>query len=162
MIGRSLVRSIRSDRRAMAWGVAAGLGVFALFGLVTGLIPNPLYVRMVPRTPVDYLFLTLTALLAGVYTAQRIATDTVDAQLEDATDADTASSEDRWAIGGLVGGFLAVGCPICNVFLLALFSSSALMTYFDPLRPLLGAVSVAILAGLIVVRNRRTCPTCRS
>ena len=146
----------------MTWGVAAGLGVFALFGLVTGLIPNPLYVRMVPRTPVDYLFLTLTAVLAGVYTAQRIATDTVDAQLEEATDTDAASSEDRWAIGGLVGGFLAVGCPICNAFLLALFSSSALMTYFDPLRPLLGAVSVAILAGLIVVRNRRACSTCRS
>ncbi|MCU4976005.1 hypothetical protein OB955_25365, partial [Halobacteria archaeon AArc-m2/3/4] len=63
-------------------------------------------------------------------------------------------------MGGLLGGFLAVGCPICNVFLLALFSSSALMTYFDPLRPVLGAISVALLAGLIYVRHRRSCPTC--
>lgn len=159
MMGRRLVRSIRSDRRAIVWGAAAGLGVFGLFGLVTGLIPNPLYVRMVPRTPVDYLFLTLTALLAGIYTAQRIATDVIDARGDGD---DHASSEDRWAMGGLIGGFLAVGCPICNAFLLALFSSSALMTYFDPLRPLLGAVSVAILTGLIIVRNRRSCPTCRS
>ncbi len=158
MTGRRFVRSIRSDRRAIGWGIAAGSGVFALFGLVTGLIPNPLYVRMVPRTPVDYLFLTLTALLASVYTAQRVATDVPQSGLE-GEDGDT-SSEDRWAVGGLVGGFLAVGCPICNVFLLALFSSSALMTYFDPLRPLLGVVSVALLAGLIYTRHKRTCPTC--
>ncbi|MFD1562357.1 hypothetical protein ACFR99_02065 [Haloarchaeobius amylolyticus] len=158
MTGRRFVRSIRTDRRAIGLGIAAGIGVFVLFGLVTGLVPNPLYVRMVPRTPVDYLFLTLTALLAGVYTAQRVATDVPQAGLE-GEDGDT-SSEDRWAIGGLVGGFLAVGCPICNVFLLALFSSSALMTYFDPLRPLLGVVSVALLAGLIYTRHKRTCPTC--
>ena len=149
-----------ADRMRIAKGLGVSVGAFVLFGVVTGLVPNPLYVRMVPRTPVDYLFLTLTALLAGIYTAQRMATDVADARLE--ADTDTAGSEDRWAIGGLVGGFLAVGCPICNVFLLALFSSSALMTYFDPLRPLLGAVSVAILAGLIVVRHRRACPTCRS
>ena len=162
MSERGLVRTLRSDRRAMVLGATVGLGVFALFGLVTGLIPNPLYVRMVPRTPVDYLFLTLTALLAGVYTAQRIATDVVSTQLEDTLETDPASSEDRWAMGGLVGGFLAVGCPICNGFLLALFSSSALMTYFDPLRPLLGVVSVAMLAGLIYVRHQRSCRVCVS
>ncbi|MFB1066270.1 hypothetical protein [Natrinema sp. H-ect4] len=162
MTAHDFARSIRSDRRAMLWGTAAGIGVVLLFGLVTGLIPNPLYVRMVPRTPVDYLFLLLTALLAGVYAAQRLATEVVDPDLEgdDESEVDGASSEDRWALGGLVGGFLAVGCPICNVALLALFSSSALMTYFDPLRPALGALSVAILAGLIYARHRRSCPAC--
>ncbi|SER88090.1 hypothetical protein [Natrinema salaciae] len=163
---RGFVRSIRSDRRAVAWGTAAGIGVFLLFGLVTGLVPNPLYVRMVPRTPVDYLFLALTALLAGVYTAQRLATEVVatgaGAEGVDGSEAANSSGADRWAIGGLVGGFLAVGCPICNVALLALFSSSALMTYFDPLRPLLGALSATVLAGVIYVRHRRTCPTCAS
>ncbi|ELY46464.1 hypothetical protein [Natronorubrum tibetense] len=161
---RNVFRSIRSDRRATGWGTAAAIGVFLLFGLVTGLIPNPLYVRMVPRTPVDYLFLTLTALLAGVYTAQRLTTEVVGPDFEDADESgsDGTKGEDRLAIGGLVGGFLAVGCPICNVVLLALFSSSALMTYFDPLRPALGALSVALLAGLIYVRHSRSCPTCAS
>ncbi|WP_265109896.1 hypothetical protein [Halosolutus halophilus] len=157
MTGRRFVHSIRSNGRAIAWGTAVAIGVFLLFGLVTGLVPNPLYVRMVPRTPVDYLFLTLTALLAGVYTAQRLTTEVAKPESESGGESD---GEDRLLLGGLVGGFLAVGCPICNVFLLALFSSSALMTYFDPLRPLLGAVSVAILAGLIYVRHRRSCPTC--
>ncbi|UHQ95144.1 hypothetical protein [Haloterrigena alkaliphila] len=162
MTDHGFVRSIRSDRRAMLLGAAAGSGVFLLFGLVTGLVPNPLYVRMVPRTPVDYLFLALTALLAGVYVAQRLATEVVDSDFEDADGSgiDVSGGEDRWMIGGLVGGFLAVGCPVCNVALLALFGSSALMTYFDPLRPALGALSVLILAGLIYVRHSRSCPTC--
>ncbi|MFC4247712.1 hypothetical protein ACFOZ7_12175 [Natribaculum luteum] len=155
-----LLQPIRSDRRAIAWGTVAGIGVFLLFGIVTGLIPNPLYVRMVPRTPIDYLFLVLTALLAGVYTAQRLATEVAESRLEG--EDDRTSSEDRWAMGGLIGGFLAVGCPICNVFLLTLFSSSALMTYFDPLRPLLGTISVGILVGLIYVRHGRTCSVCES
>jgi len=140
----------------MAYGATAGIGVFLLFGLVTGLIPNPLYVRMVPRTPVDYLFLTSTALLAGAYTAQRLATERVEPGLE----GDDTSGEDRLAFGGLVGGFLAVSCPICNVVLLALFSSSAVMTYVDPLRPVFGALSAVLLVGLIYVRHGRACPTC--
>lgn len=139
----------------MAWGTVVAIGVFALFGVVTGLLPNSLYVRMVPRTPADYLFLVLTAVLAGVYAALRVATT-----VEDDGSDDASKSEDRWMMGGLAGGFLAVGCPICNVFLLALFSSSALMTYFDPLRPILGLLSVGLLAGLIHVRHRRTCSVC--
>ncbi|KDE60399.1 hypothetical protein EL22_00355 [Halostagnicola sp. A56] len=162
MIAGSLLRSIRSDRRAMGWGVAAGVGVFALFGLVTGLIPNPLYVRMVPRTPTDYLFLILTAALAGVYTAQRVVTPGPESDLEETAggEPDELANEDRWVFGGLVGGFLAVGCPVCNVALLALFSSSALMTYFDPLRPVLGVLSVSVLIGLIYSRHKRSCQRC--
>nr|WP_231587864.1 hypothetical protein [Halostagnicola sp. A56] len=146
----------------MGWGVAAGVGVFALFGLVTGLIPNPLYVRMVPRTPTDYLFLILTAALAGVYTAQRVVTPGPESDLEETAggEPDELANEDRWVFGGLVGGFLAVGCPVCNVALLALFSSSALMTYFDPLRPVLGVLSVSVLIGLIYSRHKRSCQRC--
>lgn len=156
MTQRGTPGSLRTDRGALAWGSATGVGVFSLFGVVTGLVPNPLYVRMVPRTPVDYLLLVLTALLAGVYVAQRRATMRP-VEAEAAT-----TGEGRWAIGGLIGGFLAVGCPVCNVFLLGLFGSATLLAYFDPLRPVLGAVSVTMLAGLVYVRHRRTCPTCVS
>jgi hypothetical protein len=34
------------------------------------------------------------------------------------------------------------------------------MTYFDPLRPLLGVLGAALLGGLLYVRSRRTCETC--
>ncbi|TYL37399.1 hypothetical protein CV102_17450 [Natronococcus pandeyae] len=188
MTGGRRNRLLGTNRRAVAWGAATSTGVFALFGLVTELIPNPLFVRMVPRTGFDYLFLTLTAILAGIYVAQRLATDVHSASegepderggngepdQYDSTQAhdydhnhrhgenDDEAHSDRLAFGGLIGGFLAVSCPVCNAILLALFGSSALMTYVDPLRPLLGVVSVTLLVGLIYVRHRRSCPTCAS
>jgi len=131
--------------RRLLEAIAVGGGVFVLTGVVTGLLPNPLYVRMVPRTPADYLFLTATALFAGAFVYQRSA---------------ASATEDRFAAGGVVAGFLAFGCPICNALLLALFSSSALMTYFDPLRPLLGAVTTVFFVGVLYYQRRRSCSTC--
>jgi hypothetical protein len=133
------------SRTRLLKAVGVGVGSFALFGVVTGLLPNPLYVRMVPRTALDYLFLALTAGFLAAYTFQRTP---------------TAGDSDATATAGAALGFLAFGCPICNAFLLALFSSSALMTYFDPLRPVLGAASVVLFAGLLYVRSQRSCETC--
>jgi hypothetical protein len=133
------------SRTRIAKSAVVGAGSFVLFGVVTGLIPNPLYVRMVPRTPLDYLFLALTAGFLGLYTFQRTP---------------ASQREDGAATASAVLGFLAFGCPICNALLLALFSSSALMTYLDPLRPLLGVVSVAFFGGLLYVRSQRTCEVC--
>src|SRR6056297_1878283 len=136
---------MRSLSRRHLEAAGVGVGALVLFGVVTGLIPNALYVRMVPRTPLDYLFLVLTAGFLGTYTLQRTADERDDG---------------KTAAASTAIGFLAFGCPICNAFLLALFSSSALMTYFDPLRPLLGAVSVVFFAGLLYVRSQSSCDTC--
>lgn len=135
--------SLPHPRLLRSVGVSAAL--FVLFGMVTGLLLNPIYVRMVDRTPTDYLFLVATAGFAGAFIYQRsLAKEPMG---------------DRLAAGGVVGGFLTFGCPICNAVLLALFSSSALMTYFDPLRPILGAVSVVCFAALLVYQRRR-CEVC--
>jgi hypothetical protein len=134
------------DRRAVAVGLATGAGAFLLFGLVTGLLPNPIYVRMVPRTPLDYLFLTSTAVLLGAYAFQR-------------SRARIDRDDDVVAALGVVGGVLAFGCPICNAVLLALLSSSAIMTYLDPLRPLVGLLTTALLGGLVYYRHTR-CDAC--
>lgn len=99
MTRRGFRHSTRSNGRPIARGTVVGIGVFLLFGLVTGLVPNPLYVRMVPRTSVDYLLLTLTALLAGIYTAQRSATEVTGSRLEGEGKDDRSSNEDRWAMG---------------------------------------------------------------
>ena len=136
---------MRSSSRRYLKAVTISAGAFVLFGIVTGLIPNPLYIRQVPRTPLDYLFLTTTAAFLGVYIFQRT---------------NNQRNDEKTATAGTVVGFLAFGCPICNAFLLALFSSSALMTYFDPLRPLLGIVSVVFFAGLLYSRSQNSCDTC--
>lgn len=128
-------------RRQIAKGAVVTVAAFVGFGLLTDLIRNPIWVRMVPRTPLDYAFLGVTSLLAGAYVVQR--------------DLLSEVPGDACAYGGTIGGFLAFGCPICNKLLLLAFSSSAIMTYFDPLRPLLGFLSVALFAGVVVYRQRR-------
>lgn len=133
-------------RTTVVKGATVSIGSFLLFGIVTGLLPNPLYVRMVPRTLFDYTFLVFTSLFTGVYVAQQPTTN--------------CSNDDHLAVGSVIASFLAFGCPICNVFLLALFSNSVLMTYFDPYRPVLGVVSVVLFAGLLYYRRQRDCPSC--
>jgi uncharacterized membrane protein len=125
---------------------AAGVGAFLLFGTVTGLVPNPVYVRMVPSTAADYLFLAATSAFAAAFVYQRSIVD--------------QPVGDRFATGGIVGGFLAFGCPICNALLLTLFSSSALMTYFDPYRPLLGVLSVTAFGAILYYQRKKGCETC--
>ena len=124
----------------------AGVGAFLLFGTVTGLVPNPVYVRMVPSTAADYLFLAATSAFAAAFVYQRSIVD--------------QPVGDRFATGGIVGGFLAFGCPICNALLLTLFSSSALMTYFDPYRPLLGVLSVTAFGAILYYQRKKGCETC--
>ncbi|MFB9809195.1 hypothetical protein ACFFQF_30730 [Haladaptatus pallidirubidus] len=135
-------------RTAIVKGLAASVGSFLLFGVVTGLLPNPLYIRMVPRTLFDYTFLVLTSLFAGIYIAQQSIAG--------------RAGDGRLAIGSTIVGFLAFSCPICNVFLLALFSNSMLMTYLDPYRPLLGVVSVLLFTGLLYYRYQQSCESCGS
>lgn len=131
---------------AVKKGGAAAILTFLGFGIITDLIPNPMFARMVGRSPLDYAFLALTALLAGLYFAQ-----TVDLR---------ESPGDNGAIAGAMGGFLAFGCPLCNHILLMLFSSSAIMTYFDPLRPVLGVASVGLFGATILYRRRASCESC--
>ena len=137
---------MRITRSATLKGAAVSIGSFLLFGVVTGLLPNPVYVRMVPRTLFDYTFLILTSLFAGVYVAQQSTTN--------------HHKDDRLALGSTIVGFLAFGCPICNVFLLALFSNSVLMTYLNPYRPLLGVISIVLFAGLLYYRYQKNCESC--
>lgn len=107
---------------------------FVFTGVVTGLVPNPLYVRMVPIRWWDYLFLLTTSFLAAAFFGKK----------------ECSVSEGRLAKIGGVTGFFAFSCPICNAALLMFFSSSAIMTYFDPIRPFLGVVSTAMLAYFLL------------
>jgi len=106
---------------------------FIATGVVTGLIPTPMYVRMVPITFVDYFFLFTTSFLAAVFFGKK----------------KCSLAESRLAKIGGITGFFAFSCPICNVLLLAFLSTSTIMTYIDPIRPFLGAVSTIVLVYLL-------------
>lgn len=116
-------------------GIVAGTIVFALLGMNTALIPNPFFVRQIPVVILDYLFLGTTTLLAAYYFGLDESCQT--------------SSDDRYALLGGLAGFFSFACPICNGFLLALFSTATIMTYVEPLRPYLGLVATGVLVFLI-------------
>ncbi|MBC5793334.1 MAG: hypothetical protein H8Z69_04865 [Nanohaloarchaea archaeon] len=122
------------DEFNLLTGLIAGIVFFLSTGLTTGLIPNPLYVRMVPITLLDYFFLLTTSVLAAVYFGQE----------------KCSTLDKRFAALGGVTGFLAFGCPVCNIVLLALLSSSTILAYIEPLRPFLGLISTIFLAVIII------------
>ena len=57
------------------------------------------------------------------------------------------------AIAGF-GAFLAIGCPVCNKIALVLLGTSGALTIFAPIQPLIGAASLALLAGTLAWRLR--------
>lgn len=127
----------------IAIGIAVSLVAVLVFGAPTGLIPNPLFGRMIPSTLLDYVFLALTSLLLAAYVALHL----------------YAKSSDRKpatvsAYGGLLGGVMAFGCPLCNkVFVLALGTSS-ILNYIEPFRPVIGAVSFAVMGVAVYLKAK--------
>ena len=84
-------------------------------GTMTALWSNPFFIRMTEENVWDYLILSLEALLIGLFfgiLARRCATKKV-------------------GIGGILS-FFAFGSSVCNKFLLLLFSSTFILTYFEP------------------------------
>ncbi|MFP8957996.1 hypothetical protein ACLI4Y_14830 [Natrialbaceae archaeon A-CW3] len=150
---------MRFTREATVKGAIVAGGFLVATALLTGLLPNPRFDRIVPRTGMDVVFLLLTTLLLGVYTAQR------------STRVDCSG----FLLGclGALGGYIAVSCPYCLPGIEDALSPSMIATYLVPTRPIVGVASVALLAGVITARQRRLviegpavsgvdlrCPTC--
>jgi hypothetical protein len=112
------------------WIKAAGFwaGGLVLIGVPTRLIPTSFFARMTPSGPLDHVFLAGATALAGLALALPV------------------TARAGGALAGGVGTFLAVGCPICNKFVVATLGVTGAMTYFAPIQPILGAVSVLLLA----------------
>jgi hypothetical protein len=122
-------------RRRWLVAIGASLATFALIGIPTDVIPNPVFGRVVPVTDWSLKVLILSSVLSGMLMATYIKTE-------------TSVAEDKSLKIGGVGGFLAffaIGCPVCNkVALLALGYSGALQ-YFAPIQPYLATASILLL-----------------
>ena len=121
-------------------GVLSSIGSFFLFGIVTAVVPNNFFIRMIPTTFLDYFFLTSSSILLGAYIGVHYYKKNNAKKCNIVT---TTSG---------IGSFLAFGCPICNKLLVLLFGATALMTYFEPYRPILGFMSTALLGGALYWR----------
>jgi hypothetical protein len=124
---------------------ALGAAVTALaIGIPTDVIPNPVFGRpMVDVRPQDYVFLALTAAMAGILAASYAFPR-----------ARACSTEQGKATLSGLFTFLAVGCPTCNKVIVLLLGTSGALTFFEPLQPLLGLASLGLLAVAIWVRWR--------
>lgn len=141
--------------KATGIGIICAMGAFFVFGAPTGLIPNPVFARMIPSVPLDYVFLALTSILVGAY-----------AGLYFYGRQATTKSQSVTAYSGVIGGIVAFGCPICNkVFVMALGTTSV-MTYIEPYRPIIGAISVAVMGLAVYVKARQVrtgvCPVAQA
>ncbi len=130
----------RISSRAALYALGAGIVTLFVIGLPTGVIPNDFFTRMTPVRPQDYLLLGITVLLAAALGA----TYAFPA---------ACSVRGRLTAGGFLS-FLAVGCPVCNKVVVLLLGMGGALTYFQPVQPLLGLVSIALLVFGLFLRVR--------
>ena len=107
-------------------------GILLFIGITTSLIPNPIFMRKIDVLPLDYVIFVPYAVLLGFYLG--IPTT-------------VCSTKASW-FGGLFG-FLGFACPTCNAILLMTFGPSVLLTYFEPIRHLVGFIGLAVLAYVL-------------
>ena len=129
------------------WVVAITATVLAalVMGVPTGIVHTSLYTRMTPVTWWDYPVWAVSAALIGLTAATYVkAGDTVPGGAQRSTR----------TVGATVLSTFAIGCPICNKLVVALIGVSGALTYWAPLQPVLGLLSLALLATGLVLRLR--------
>jgi hypothetical protein len=146
------------DRRLLAWTALWTAVSLLAFGLVTAIIPNPVFARQIPPEPFAIWTWVLSAPLMGLvlatYTVPAPSTPIILVSLQPG---EAAVAERRsTTLGSLagLGAFLAIGCPVCNKIALVLLGASGAMSVYAPLQPLIGAASLALLIGTAVWRLR--------
>lgn len=119
--------------------IGAAVAVALLLAIPAAIIDNPLFARMTPVEPEQYVFWALTSLFTGALIATY-----VDPRLRHGLAGSTVGA-------GLLGLF-AVSCPVCNKVVVALVGTSGASSYFAPVQPLLGLAAVALAGWALWVR----------
>jgi hypothetical protein len=150
-----------ADRRLLAWAALLAVVSGVAFGLVSAIIPNPVFARSVPPEPFAYWVWLLSAPLMGLVMATYVvpvgAAVPAPAGPQPLVMVDPAAAERRTTrLGGAASfaAFLAIGCPVCNKVALVLLGASGAMTIWAPLQPVVGAVSLVLLAVTAAWRMR--------
>ncbi|MCA1718931.1 MAG: hypothetical protein LC781_19590 [Actinobacteria bacterium] len=137
-------------KRRYLVAAVAGLGWLVFSGIPTDIIDTPLFVRMTPVEWWNYPFWLTSAVLAGLLAATYVA-------------GPGRGGSNRFQGKVLGGGLLsvfAIGCPICNKLVVLALGASGAFTYFTPIQPILGLLSVGLLLYALRVRLSvtRSCP----
>lgn len=129
--------------RAVAYAVGAAAFTTLAIGIPTDVIPNEFFTRMTPVRAQDFAFLIVTALLAAILAASYALPQSNTCSIE----------QGKTTLGGFLS-FLAIGCPTCNKLIVLLLGTSGALTIFEPLQPILAALSFLLLGLAIWLRWR--------
>jgi hypothetical protein len=146
------------DRRFFAWAAVWAAASLVAFGLVSAIIPNPVFGRQIPAEPFAIVVWLVSAPLMGLVMATYTVPSpvAVPVPLAAGTAATGRPERDGSVLGTIagLGAFLAIGCPVCNKIALVLLGTSGAMTVYAPLQPVIGVVSLALLGATLVWRMR--------
>jgi hypothetical protein len=150
------VASLELDRRFAAWALAWTALALVAFGLVSAIIPNPLFGRQIPPEPFAIWVWLASAPLMGIVGATYTAPTASAATAVPLGGGDPPVERTGTTLGtvGSLGAFLAIGCPVCNKIALLALGASGAMTVYAPLQPAIGGASLLLLAGTIAWRFR--------
>jgi hypothetical protein len=145
------------DARLLAAGAAWSLVSLLAFGLVSAIIPNPVFGRQVPPEPFAIWVWLLSAPLMGLvmatYTTPVPEGSAGPLRIVDMPAAEASRGSVLGTIGGF-GAFLAIGCPLCNKVALVLLGASGAMSLYAPIQPFIGAASLVLLGVTLAWRLR--------
>lgn len=133
-----------SLRRWIVALIATAAAALAM-GVPTGIVETSIYTRMTPVLWWNYPVWAVSAVLVGLTVATYVRAGEPPAPAPDRS---------RRTVGATVLSTFAIGCPICNKLVVALIGITGALNYWAPLQPVLGVLSVALLATGLVVRLR--------
>jgi len=133
-------------------------GSALLLGVPTRLVPNPLFSRIVPTGPQDYVIWIVSALLLGPLLSLMTLYPMPSPK---AAPGKRSIAGTGRAFGGALLSFFSVGCPVCNKVVVLLPGLGGAMTIFNPLRPFLGLASIVLLGVTLFLRVRVVRYGCR-
>jgi hypothetical protein len=148
------------DRALVAWAAVWSVVVLVGFGVATAIIPNPIFGRGIAPEPFAVAVWLASAPLIGLVTATYFAPmpaapafELAGGEGRDAAEVDVRRGSTLGTVGGMAA-FIAIGCPTCNKIALVLLGASGATTVFGPLQPIIGVVSLVLLAVTAVWRLR--------
>lgn len=132
-------------RRWLAALVAAVL-TFAVLGLSTSVIANPVFGRSIAPTEWAMEVLVATLVLTGLLTATYVSAP--------------GSSLDRRGTAGALLSYFAIGCPVCNKLALIALGATGAVRFFAPVQPYLAVAGLMLLGWALLIRlkGELACP----
>ncbi len=124
-----------AHRAAWRAGLLWGGGFLLVSGLISVLIPNTWFSRVTEIHWWDYYYLPVSAILVGVFVAQRALL-----RLRSPGCKLTAGA-------GGIAAFLGFSCPVCNKVLVLLLGLPGVLTWIEPYQAWIGAGGILALAG---------------